>query len=74
MLCNNNNDGDDDVDAKAAGASDRRVTRLNSKGELRAATHDPRSAALAGVTGGQPHVYVITTISLAEFMFMKEGQ
>jgi hypothetical protein len=27
-----------------------------------------------GVTGGQPHVYVTTTISLAEFTFMKKGQ
>jgi hypothetical protein len=24
--------------------------------------------------GGQPHVYVTTTISLAEFIFMKKGQ
>jgi hypothetical protein len=29
---------------------------------------------LHGVTGGQPHVYVTTAISLAEFMFMKKGQ
>jgi hypothetical protein len=27
-----------------------------------------------GAAGGQPHVYVTITISLAEFMFMKEGQ
>jgi hypothetical protein len=30
--------------------------------------------ALPGVTRGQPHVYVITAISLAEFMFVKKGQ
>jgi hypothetical protein len=30
--------------------------------------------ASTGVTGGQPHVYVTTVISLAEFMFMKKGQ
>jgi hypothetical protein len=29
---------------------------------------------VVGVTGGQPHVYVTTAISLAEFMFMKKGQ
>jgi hypothetical protein len=29
---------------------------------------------MRGVTGGQPHVYVTTAISLAEFMFMKKGQ
>ena len=28
----------------------------------------------AGAAGGQPHVYVTTTISRAEFTFMKEGQ
>jgi len=27
-----------------------------------------------GDAGGQPHVYVTTAISLAEFMFMKKGQ
>jgi hypothetical protein len=27
-----------------------------------------------GEPGGQPHVYVTTAISLAEFMFMKKGQ
>ena len=28
----------------------------------------------SGDAGGQPHVYVTTAISLAEFMFMKKGQ
>jgi hypothetical protein len=27
-----------------------------------------------GAAGGQPHVHVIITISLAELMFMKKGQ
>jgi hypothetical protein len=29
---------------------------------------------MGGVAGGQPRVYVTTTISLAEFTFMKKGQ
>ena len=29
---------------------------------------------VVGDAGGQPHVYVTTAISLAEFMFMKKGQ
>jgi hypothetical protein len=29
---------------------------------------------MIGEPGGQPHVYVTTAISLAEFMFMKKGQ
>jgi hypothetical protein len=37
-------------------------------------TKPPKAGVLAGVTGGQPHVYVTTAISLAEFMFMKKGQ
>ena len=32
------------------------------------------SHAHAGEPRGQPHVYVTTAISLAEFMFMKKGQ
>jgi hypothetical protein len=30
--------------------------------------------AVTNFTGGQPHLYVTTTISLAEFIFMKKGQ
>jgi hypothetical protein len=33
-----------------------------------------RLAPAPGVTGGQPHVYVATTILLAEFVHMKKGQ
>ena len=33
-----------------------------------------RTLTPMGEPGGQPHVYVTTAISLAEFMFMKKGQ
>ena len=34
----------------------------------------PSILSAKGEPGGQPHVYVTTAISLAEFMFMKKGQ
>jgi hypothetical protein len=37
-------------------------------------SHGDPTAAITGVTRGQPHVYVTTTIPLAEFTFMKKGQ
>jgi len=34
----------------------------------------PKFRNCPGGAGGQPHVYMTMTISLAEFMFMKKGQ